>query len=102
MQSIIQVTNLKKSYHDLCVINGIDFSVSEGEIFGLLGANGAGKSTVIECILGTKKSDSGNVSILEMNPHKNRKKLFEQVGVQFQEANYPDNIRVDELCKETG
>lgn len=101
MQSIIQVSGLSKSYGDLCVINGIDLSISKGEIFGLLGANGAGKSTTIECILGTRKADGGNVSILGMSPQKERKKLFEQVGVQFQEANYPDKIRVDELCQET-
>lgn len=102
MQSIIQVSSLSKSYDTLQVINGIDLSVSKGEVFGLLGANGAGKSTMIECILGTKKADKGNISILGMNPLKERKKLFEQVSVQFQEANYPDKIRVDELCQETG
>jgi ABC-2 type transport system ATP-binding protein len=70
-------------------------------VFGLLGANGAGKSTAIECILGTKTADGGQVTILGMNPRKNRKKLFERVGVQFQEANYQDKITVEELCQET-
>ena len=72
-----------------------------GEVFGLLGANGAGKSTAIECILGTRKQDSGTVSILGMNPRTNRKTLFEKVGVQFQESNYQDKITVHELCEET-
>ncbi|MCG8485153.1 MAG: ABC transporter ATP-binding protein, partial [Clostridia bacterium] len=66
-----------------------------------LGANGAGKSTTIECILGTKEQDSGTVSILGMNPKKDRKRLFERVGVQFQEANYQDKITVSELCEVT-
>lgn len=66
-----------------------------------MGANGSGKTTTIECILGTKKADSGTVSILGMNPKIQRKKLFEDVGVQFQEASYPDNILVSELCEET-
>ena len=101
MKSIIGVSNLCKAYGDLCVLNGIDLSITKGEVFGLLGANGAGKSTMIECILGTRKADGGSVSILGMSPQKERKKLFEQVGVQFQEANYPDKIRVDELCQET-
>jgi ABC-2 type transport system ATP-binding protein len=70
-------------------------------VFGLLGANGAGKSTAIECILGTKTADSGQVAILSMNPREKRKKLFERVGVQFQEANYQDKITVEELCQET-
>lgn len=101
MKSIIEVSDLRKAYNDLCILNGINLSISKGEVFGLLGANGAGKSTMIECILGTRKADGGNVSILGMSPQKERKKLFEQVSVQFQEANYPDKIRVDELCQET-
>ena len=69
--------------------------------FGLLGANGAGKSTVIECILGTKSADSGEVEILGQNPQKNRRSLFRRVGVQFQECDYQPEIRVSELCEET-
>ena len=101
MQTTIQVSGLTKSYSTLHVIRNLDLTVSRGEVFGLLGANGAGKSTAIECMLGTKKADGGSISILGMSPQKDRRKLFQQVGVQFQEANYPDKIRVDELCEET-
>lgn len=62
---------------------------------------GAGKSTTIECILGTKTPDSGTVSVLGLNPCKDRKRLFEDVGVQFQEANYQEKITVAELCEVT-
>ena len=65
---------------------------AEGTVFGLLGANGAGKSTAIECILGTKKADGGTVEILRASSEKDRKRLFERVGVQFQEANYQEAI----------
>lgn len=101
METTIKVDKLCKSYDGIRVVKNLDVSVSCGEVFGLLGANGAGKSTTIECILGTKKPDSGTVSILGMNPHTERKKLFERVGVQFQEANYQDKITVEELCQET-
>lgn len=101
METVIKVEKLCKSYSRIRAVENLDISVSRGEIFGLLGANGAGKSTTIECMLGTKKSDSGTVSILEMNPGTDRKRLFERVGVQFQEANYPDKITVSELCQET-
>lgn len=100
-QPIIRITGLSKSYSGKRVIDGIDISVSQGEIFGLLGANGAGKTTMIECILGTKRPDSGTAAILGLNPRTDRKRLFEQVGVQFQEASYPDKIKVKELCEET-
>lgn len=101
METTIEVKNLCKSYGCIKAVENINISICRGEVFGLLGANGAGKSTTIECILGTKKQDAGTISILEMNPQKERKKLFEKVGVQFQEANYQDKIRVDELCEVT-
>lgn len=101
METTIRVNQLSKSYDTVKAVDNLDFSVCRGEVFGLLGANGAGKSTTIECMLGTKKQDSGTVSILGMNPRKDRKKLFERVGVQFQEVNYQDKITVSELCEIT-
>lgn len=101
MNNIIKVENLSKSYQQLTAVNSISFLVKRGSVFGLLGANGAGKSTTIECVLGTKSMNSGTVSILGLDPKTNRKDLFEKVGVQFQEANYQENIRVGELCEVT-
>lgn len=98
---VISVNNLCKSYDGVEVIKNISLNVKKGEVFGLLGANGAGKSTTIECILGTKNFDSGEVSIWGMNPQKERKKLFQKVGVHFQESNYQDKIKVKELCENT-
>lgn len=101
MQTVIEVTKLSKSYDNQLVIDNINLSVKRGTVYGLLGANGAGKSTTIECILGTKTSDSGVVSVLGCNPKKDRRKLFENVGVQFQECDYQPEIKVSELCEET-
>ncbi|WP_186430283.1 ABC transporter ATP-binding protein [Clostridium sp. BSD9I1] len=97
----IKVNALCKAYGNIQAVNSVSISVKCGEVFGLLGANGAGKSTIIECILGIKKFDGGSVSILGMNPQTERKKLFEQVGVQFQESNYQDKVTVAELCEVT-
>lgn len=101
MKNVIEVKNLSKSYGLIKAIKNINISVDEGKVLGLLGANGAGKSTTIECILGTRKQDEGSISLLGMDPHLNRKILFQHVGVQFQESNYQDNIEVGELCKVT-
>lgn len=101
MKNAIEVNNLSKSYGQTKAIENINFTVRNGEIFGLLGENGAGKSTTIECVLGTRKHDSGTVSILGMSPKKERRHLFERVGVQFQESNYQDKIKVGELCEVT-
>lgn len=101
MNEAIRVSGLTKSYHGKVVVNQLSLSVKPGTVFGLLGANGAGKSTSIDCILGTKSMDSGEVAVLGMSPQNNRRKLFQQVGVQFQEGDYQGEIRVDELCEET-
>ncbi len=101
METTIEVKELYKYYDHIKAVENINISICRGEVFGLLGANGAGKSTTIECILGTKKQDNGVVSILGKNPQRERKNLFEKVGVQFQEGNYQDRIKVAELCKVT-
>ncbi|NFQ66261.1 ABC transporter ATP-binding protein [Clostridium sporogenes] len=98
---VIKVHNLYKSYGNVQVVKGVSLTVKKGEVFGLLGANGAGKSTTIECILGTKNFNNGHISILGMNPQKERKQIFQKVGVQFQESNYQDKITVKELCEIT-
>ncbi len=101
MKEAIKVDQLSKAYHGVPAVKELCLSVEYGKVFGLLGANGAGKSTGIECILGTKTADSGRVSVMELNPIKDRKRLFQKVGVQFQEANYQNEITVSELCEET-
>lgn len=100
MKYVIEVKQLSKSYKNLIAVDRINLSVKRGTIYGLLGANGAGKTTTIECILGIKSSDSGTVSILGHNPIKERKYLYQKVGVQFQESNYQPEIKVFELCQE--
>lgn len=101
MEDAIKAERLSKSYNGQLAVENVNISVKRGTVFGLLGANGAGKSTTIECILGTKIPDSGTVAVLGMNPVTARKKLFEKVGVQFQEANYQEKITVEELCEVT-
>ena len=84
MEEVVKVESLTKVYGALPAVDHVSLSVKHGTAFGLLGANGAGKSTTIECILGTKRADSGNISVLALDPGKNRRRLFQQVGVQFQ------------------
>lgn len=100
MSTCITVDGLTKSYAGRTVVDHLSFAVQQGEVFGLLGHNGAGKSTTIELLLGLKKQEQGKATILGMEPATNRKKLFERVGIQFQSSNYQCNIRVDEACQE--
>lgn len=77
MNEAIKISNLSKSYGTHIVLNGLDFSVQQGEIFALLGVNGAGKTTSLECIEGLRKYDSGNITINGI------------MGIQLQSASLP-------------
>jgi ABC-2 type transport system ATP-binding protein len=92
--AVIEVTDLRKRYADLTVLDGVSFGVEEGEIFGILGPNGAGKTTAVECVEGLRRPDGGSITVLGMNPVTNRHALCEQVGVQLQHTQLPDNLKV--------
>ena len=62
MIEAVFVEGLTKTYAGKTVVDHLNLSVKSGTVFGLLGANGAGKSTTIECMLGTKQADSGDGS----------------------------------------
>ena len=99
--SAIVVDNLTKKYGDYTAVDDLSFRVKRGEVFGLLGANGAGKSTTIECVLGTKSPDCGTVTVFGGDPKTDRKNLFQRIGVQFQQCDYQPEIMASELCEET-
>jgi len=96
---VIEVNNLIKNYGKIKAVDGVSFDVNEGEIFGMVGPNGAGKTTTIECIEGLRKPDEGIINVLNLNPSTNREKFYEKVGVQLQETNYQDKIKVYEICE---
>ena len=99
-EQCIQVKNLTKSFSGRKVINDLSFEVNKGEVFALLGHNGAGKSTTIDLILELKCPDEGNATILGMDAAKHRKKVFEKVGVQLQHTEYQNMMTVEEACIE--
>ncbi|MGM9552739.1 MAG: ABC transporter ATP-binding protein [Faecousia sp.] len=96
----VSVRNLTKSFSGRRVVDDLSFDVRRGEVFGLLGHNGAGKSTTIDLILGLKNPDGGTAKILGMDAAKHRKQVFARVGVQLQNTRYQNNITVEEACIE--
>ena len=96
----IRVRNLTKSFGGRRVVDGLSFDVEKGQVFALLGHNGAGKSTTIDLILGLKAPESGSATILGMDAARNRKQVFERVGVQLQHTQYQSAITVEEACIE--
>ena len=96
----VSVRNLTKSFSGRRVVDDLSFDVQKGEAFAMLGHNGAGKSTTIDLILGLKAPERGSAKILGMDAAKNRKQVFERVGVQLQNIRYQPNITVEEACIE--
>ena len=96
----VSVRNLTKSFSGRRVVDDLSFDVQKGEVFALLGHNGAGKSTTIDLILGLKAPERGSAKILGMDAAKNRKHVVERVGVQLQNTRYQPNITVEEACIE--
>lgn len=96
----IRVRNLTKTFGGRTVVDNLSFAVEKGQVFALLGHNGAGKSTTIDLILGLKAPDGGTAKILGMDAAKHRKQVFERVGVQLQNTQYQPNITAEEACIE--
>lgn len=96
---IVEVSNLDVAYKDVHAVKDVSFQVKPGEIFGMIGANGAGKTTIIECIEGLRTNYKGSITVLGINPQKERKKLTSEIGVQLQETQYQDKIKVKEIGK---
>ena len=96
----VSVRRLTKSFSGRRVVDDLSFDVQRGEVFALLGHNGAGKSTTIDLILGLKLPNEGSARILGMDAAQNRKRVFERVGVQLQNTQYQPSITVEEACIE--
>ncbi|MEZ5086002.1 MAG: ABC transporter ATP-binding protein [Tessaracoccus sp.] len=92
----IEVTNLHKRYGGKIAVDDVSFAVAEGEIFGILGPNGAGKTTTVECVAGLRKPDGGSLSVCGLDPIADRNGVHQVLGVQLQESQFPDNIKVAE------
>lgn len=99
MNTIIDVHNLYKSYGSTVAVEDVSFAVHAGEIFGMVGPNGAGKTTTIECIEGLRQPDSGQIRTLGLDPQKEGHALKLRTGMQLQQSNLPDRMRVWETLK---
>jgi ABC-2 type transport system ATP-binding protein len=98
MKNVIDIQGLVKTYGGLTGVDHLNLQVAPGMIFGLIGHNGAGKSSTIECMLGLRRRDAGTIRIMGMNPDQDRKAIFSRVGVQFQDSRFPNKLKVQEAC----
>jgi ABC-2 type transport system ATP-binding protein len=99
MTTAIEVRGLTKRYGGVTVVRDVSFTVEHGEIFGIIGPNGAGKTTIVECIEGLRRADAGHLSVLGLDPVRDRGRLRERLGVQLQDAELPERLRVGEALR---
>jgi len=95
-QVVIKVDGLHKCYGSVKAVDHVTFQVCKNEIFGMVGPNGSGKTTTIECIEGLRHPDEGRLSVLGLDPHSDIYELRERTGVQLQSSNLPTRMRVEE------
>ncbi len=97
--AVIEVEDLGKIYGDRQVVRGVNFEVYEGEVFGLLGENGAGKTTFLEIIEGLRKASSGTTRVLGMDSAGDIAAIKQRIGVQLQASAYFENLTLNEILE---
>jgi ABC-2 type transport system ATP-binding protein len=98
-EAALRVRALRKVYHDVVAVAGLDLEVPAGECFGLLGPNGAGKTTTIEICEGLTAPDSGDVEVLGMRWETDARALKQRLGIQLQETQLSEKLTVAETVQ---
>ena len=96
---VIQVDGLVKKYGDYTALKDISYSVERGETLCVIGSNGSGKTSLIECTEGLRDINYGDITVLGLDPFKDRRKLYNRIGVQLQEQVFASEAKVEEICR---
>lgn len=93
---IISVSNLTKTFGDFTAVNNISLEVAKGEIFGFLGANGAGKTTAIKMLIGISKPSSGEATVAGFDIAKQSEMVKKNIGYMSQKFSLYDDLTIKE------
>jgi len=96
MSFIINIENFSKSYGEINAVNNISLGINKGEMFGLVGPDGAGKTTTIRTLCGLIKPDKGNISLLDYDISKNKKNIQDNIGYLSQKFSLYEDLSIDE------
>ena len=96
MEYAIKIENLTKRFDDFIAVNNVSFKVKKGDVFGFLGPNGSGKTTVIRMIMGLISPTSGTGSVLGYDMSKDSEKIRSNIGYMSQKFSLYDDLTVDE------
>ncbi len=93
---IVEIQNLVKSFGEVQAVKGISFKVESGEVFGLVGPDGAGKTTTMRILAAILSPDKGSVKILNMDPVSNRERIHDQIAYMSQRFGLYQDLTVEE------
>lgn len=93
---IIQCKNLRKRFNDLIALDDITFEIYKGELFGLVGPDGAGKTTLMKILCGLEKKDEGEILIFGLNSDANRAEINKRIGYLSQKFSLYGDLTIDE------
>lgn len=101
-KGVIDVTDLHRRYRGrpgFEAVRGVSFSVRRGELFALLGTNGAGKTSLLEAIEGRARAVSGRVRVLGHDPYTERRTVRPRIGIMMQDSGFPPDLTVAETAR---
>ena len=96
---VVEVADLVKTYGDMPAVDGVSFTVQAGEVYGLLGENGAGKTTIVEILEGFRTRTSGSVSVLGGDPGVADRALRDRIGIVLQSTGVERVLTVGEVLE---
>lgn len=96
---LVNVSNLSKEYSQVQAVNKVSLKVNKGEIFGLLGPNGSGKTTMVKCLTGQIKPTSGEITVLGIDVLKDPVKVRELIGIIPEQENPPSFLTAEEYLE---
>ncbi|MFJ4920743.1 ABC transporter ATP-binding protein [Streptomyces sp. NPDC088725] len=100
LNDVIEADELRRTYAGgFEAVAGVSFSVPRGELFALLGTNGAGKTSTVELLEGLAKPSGGSVRVLGHDPYRERLAVRPRVGVMLQEGGFPSELTVAETVR---
>src|SRR5690606_37403116 len=95
-ENVIEVNQLTKTFGDFTAVNAISFEVKKGEIFGFLGANGAGKTTAMKMLIGISKPSSGEATVAGFDVYSKPESIKKNIGYMSQKFALYDDLTVKE------
>jgi ABC-2 type transport system ATP-binding protein len=98
-EAIVEVRHITVRYGRKVAVDGVSFAIPQGSVFALLGRNGAGKSSVVRCLLGQQQPAAGRIQLFGQDVWRDRARLMERVGVVSEDADAPPEMTVGAIAK---